>query len=61
MAIAEVLPISEGIRQSIIAGESAEDMVHKAEAEGYIRIKEDGILKVLQGLTTLEEVWRGLI
>ncbi|MDP2691810.1 MAG: GspE/PulE family protein [bacterium] len=61
MVMAEILKINEAIRRSVLAGESAEQIVAIAEKEGYIRIKEDGVLKVLQGLTTLQEVWKGLV
>lgn len=61
IAIAESLPITDTLKRSILAGESADLMLQKAEEEGFIRIKEDGILKVLQGHTTLEEVWKVLV
>lgn len=61
IAIAEVLTMSDSIRRAILEGETVEKMVQKTKNEGFLRLKEDGIQKVLQGLTSLEEVWKVLI
>jgi len=61
IAIAEVLSISDSIRRSILAEEPITSILTQAQKEGFLSLKEDGILKILQGVTTLEEVWRVLI
>ena len=61
VAVAEVLVVNDRIRSLILAGKSAQEIFNFASQEGFINIKEDGILKVLQGQTTLEEVWKTLI
>jgi len=61
IAIAEVLPVSEKIRKSILSGASSSEMLKVAEEEGFLLIKEDGVLKALEGKTTLEEVWKVLV
>lgn len=61
IAIAEVLHISDPIRKAIAAGESTDVLLEKAKQQGFVTLKEDGILKVLEGKTTFEEVWKVLI
>jgi len=61
VAIAEVLEISDEIRHAIAEGESSEEVLAKAEAAGFVTISEDGMMKVLQGVTTIEEVWKVLV
>lgn len=56
IAIAEVFSISDSIRSGILAGDSVLELLEKANREGFVNIREDGILKVLEGSTTLEEI-----
>jgi type II secretory ATPase GspE/PulE/Tfp pilus assembly ATPase PilB-like protein len=43
----------------IISKEPSESRILKeAKAQGMITMKQDGIIKVLQGITTIEEVLR---
>lgn len=42
----------------IIDGASTLMMYSKARETGYLTMKEDGILKMLDGVTTLEEIRR---
>ena len=56
MAIVEVVPIDERIRDAIIR-RSSHDEVQKLAAEaGVLTMRQDGILKALAGLVSLEEV-----
>ena len=56
--IAEVLVITEKIK-NIISEEYHESKVQEVlDNEGMITLRQDGILKVLQGVTTIEEVMR---
>jgi len=41
-----------------IQRESAESIQNQAEEEGMISMKQDGYLKALEGITTIEEVLR---
>ena len=52
---------AEEIRELLLAGESIEVIIAKAEEQGFVTLKEEGILKVLRGETTLEEVWKVLV
>lgn len=58
VAIFEVLPISEKIARHILERSPASEVDKQARAEGMISMKQDGYLKVVEGLTTIEEVLR---
>ena len=46
------------IRALAFSGAATQDLRRAAVADGMKTLFEDGILKVLKGLTTLEEVFR---
>ncbi|MGW8282502.1 MAG: GspE/PulE family protein, partial [Gemmatimonadota bacterium] len=52
----EVMPMTPELRRMVLAGSSAADMKAQAVSEGMITLRQDGILKVRRGVTTLEEV-----
>ena len=52
----ELLTVSKNLRRLIQTGSRAEELQQAALAEGMRSLRQDGILKVLQGLTTLSEV-----
>lgn len=58
IGIYEVMPITEKIGRLAIARESAETIAKQAEEEGMITMKQDGYLKAIEGITTIEEVLR---
>jgi type II secretory ATPase GspE/PulE/Tfp pilus assembly ATPase PilB-like protein len=58
MGIFEVIPITEKISRLILERSSASDINREARAEGMITLKQDGYLKVTEGITTVEEVIR---
>lgn len=58
LGIYELLPVSPGIQELTNKRASGADIFTQAVAEGMITMKQDGILKVLQGITTMEEVYR---
>jgi general secretion pathway protein E len=58
MAIIEFLPMTDPLRKLIMAHEDAGVIQKLAMAEGMTTMYEDGLLKVIQGSTTLEEVLR---
>ncbi len=57
-AIIEALPVSEAIRRLIIKRASAAVIKNQAITEGMKTLRMVGIDKALEGITTLEEVWR---
>jgi type II secretory ATPase GspE/PulE/Tfp pilus assembly ATPase PilB-like protein len=48
--------VSREIRRLIQTGARAEQLQHTALAEGMRTLRQDGIEKVLAGITTIEEV-----
>ena len=52
----EVMPISHTLRQMIMAGKGADELKATAISEGMLTLRQDGLLKVRRGVTTLEEV-----
>jgi len=58
IAIFEVLKISPAVNKMIIQQASGKEIETLARQEGLIGMKQDGYLKCLDGLTTIEEVLR---
>ena len=58
VGIFEVIPITEKISRLILERSSAADINKQAREEGMITLKQDGYLKVAEGITTVEEVIR---
>jgi type IV pilus assembly protein PilB len=58
VAIYEVMPISEKISKLIIEKAAASDVQKQAMEDGMLTMKQDGYVKVLEGVTTLDEVIR---
>jgi type IV pilus assembly protein PilB len=54
----EVMEITEELRELILVGASSLELRRKAVEEGMITLRGSGLLKVKDGLTTLEEVVR---
>jgi type IV pilus assembly protein PilB len=52
----QVMPITEAIQRMIMANGTALDIAVQAKKEGVKDLRESGLLKVKQGLTSLEEV-----
>ncbi len=58
IAIFEVLRITSPINKMILNQSTAREIEEAAIKEGLIKMKQDGYLKVLDGITTIEEVLR---
>lgn len=58
LAIAEVIDISGGIKEMILNNGNATQIEELARKEGMTTMFEDGMIKVLKGFTTIEEVLR---
>jgi type II secretory ATPase GspE/PulE/Tfp pilus assembly ATPase PilB-like protein len=56
--IFELLPVTEGIKELVLARADAGALRAKAAAEGMRPLREDGWEKVRRGITTIEEVLR---
>lgn len=58
VGIFEVLPVTEKIAQLILTKADSTTIEHEARAEGMITMKQDGYLKVLEGVSTIDEILR---
>lgn len=58
IGVYEVMPITEKISRLILERAPGSDIQKQAEEEGIITMKQDGYLKALDELTTIEEVLR---
>jgi type IV pilus assembly protein PilB len=54
----EVMDVNEEIQKLIVTHATSADIQRKAVEQGMITMRQDGYLKALQGITTLEEVNR---
>jgi len=58
IGIFEVLPVDESIVSLVLKQASSNEILEQAKKDGMLTLKQDGVLKVLAGITTIEEVWR---
>lgn len=58
IGIFEVLTMSDTIEALAVAKQPSSVLAQACQQEGMITMKQDGILKALKGITTLDEVWR---
>ncbi len=58
IGIYEILNMSEPVKVLTLHHASTSEIMTLAKQEGLITMKQDGILKAFQGLTTIEEIWR---
>jgi type IV pilus assembly protein PilB len=58
LAVNEVMPVSEEIERLTVANAPASEIKRVAVAEGMVTLRDDGLRKTAEGLTSLEEVLR---
>jgi general secretion pathway protein E len=58
MALIEVLAMSDALRRLVLAHAEAREIHRVAIEEGMRTMYQDGLLKALEGTTTVEEVLR---
>ncbi len=58
IAVTEVMPISPKLREMILSRASTAELREQAKKEGMKTLREDALIKVKNGLTTLDEVIR---
>lgn len=58
IAIYEVMPMSEKIAKLVVEKAAAADIQKQSMVDGMLTMKQDGYVKVLEGVTTMEEVIR---
>ena len=60
LGVYELLVVSEAIAEMIVAGASSDAIAAQARREGMRTMREDGVMKVLRGDTSLEEIARAV-
>lgn len=59
VAVYEVVPVTEKVRDIMTEKKGSEELITKErDAMGLLTLKQDGILKILKGMTTIEEIER---
>jgi type IV pilus assembly protein PilB len=61
LGIYEIMPVTEAIERLIVERKSADEIGRVAHAEGMFTLREDGLERVLQGLTSIEEISRVIV
>lgn len=61
VGIYEVMTVSEAIERLIVERKSADEISRVAEAEGMVTLRQDGLERVLQGVTSIEEISRVIV
>ena len=61
LGIYEVMLVSEAIERLTVERKSADEISRVAQAEGMLSLREDGIDKVLKGVTSMEEIARVIV
>jgi type II secretory ATPase GspE/PulE/Tfp pilus assembly ATPase PilB-like protein len=56
----EILPISDESREMLLSNASAGEIKKQAIKEGMVTMRHDGLLKAIQGITTVSEVQRSI-
>jgi type IV pilus assembly protein PilB len=58
VAIYEVMPVSDEIREGILKNMSTAELRAIAQSQGMKSLRQSGLMKVIDGTTTIEEVLR---
>ena len=61
VGVYELMVVGDEIKDMILRRESTNVIGHSAEQAGMVRLRDDGLLKVAEGLTTIEEVFRTIV
>ena len=55
-AVFEVMPLTKAVRRLVLDGLNEDEIKHHALADGFMTLRKAGIKKVLDGMTTIEEI-----
>jgi len=58
VAIYEVMPVTEPLRDMILKNAATADIREQAQKDGMKTLRQSGLMKVIEGTTTIEEVLR---
>lgn len=53
-----MLALNDDMREVILQDKTGKKLQELAQKAGFLSLQEDGLIKVIQGLTSLEEVYR---
>jgi type II secretory ATPase GspE/PulE/Tfp pilus assembly ATPase PilB-like protein len=56
LGLFEMLPVTKRISKMITSGADEGELLKAAQEEGFVSLREDGLRKVSEGVTTPEEV-----
>ena len=60
-ALFEVLEVTRGLRRFVLDGLNEDQIKQHAVSDGLVTLRKSGIRKVLDGVTTIEEVRRATL
>jgi type IV pilus assembly protein PilB len=58
IVLCEIIVLDETMKRLILNEKSSVDVIAQARKSGFITLREDGFMKIAQGITTVEEVHR---
>ena len=61
VALHEVMAVTEEIERLVVERSSADEIAKTARAQGMVPLRDDGMSKVVEGLTSIEEVLRVVV
>jgi type IV pilus assembly protein PilB len=61
LGLYEIMPVSEALERLIVERKSADELMRVAVAEGMVSLRQDGLERVRQGVTTVEEISRVIV
>jgi type IV pilus assembly protein PilB len=57
IAIYEVMEITNSIKEMIMRGATSNEIFWAAVKDGMVSMEQDGLIRALQGITSLEEIY----
>jgi type IV pilus assembly protein PilB len=61
LALHEIMAVGEEIERLAVARAASSDIGRKAQSEGMRTLRQDGWLKIQQGITSVEEIMRVVV
>ncbi|HEV2743031.1 MAG TPA: type IV-A pilus assembly ATPase PilB, partial [Rubrobacter sp.] len=61
IGIYEMMVLTDEIKELVLRRASSDEIGRVAEASGMVRLREDGMRKAAEGITTVEEVQRTVV
>jgi type IV pilus assembly protein PilB len=61
LGLYELMVVTDDLKDAILRRASTTEISELAQREGMVRLREDGLIKAAQGMTTIEEVLRTVV